>query len=157
MTTDSAAPSSVPWPPILIVAVVAAAIVLGRLAPLPWPGEADAMARLVGRGLGLAGLALLAWSAITLRRHATTVRPDRPATALVTDGPFRYRRNPIYLADALILLGIAELTQNIWFAIVVLPFAALVTWLAILPEEQHLEARFGEAYRVYKATTRRWV
>jgi len=150
-------PSRVPWPPILIAAAVVAAIALGSVWPLAWPGERDLVARLVGHGIGIAGIALLIWSVTTLRRHGTTVLPDQPATALVTDGPYRFRRNPIYIADALILLGAAELTENIWFAVVALPFLALVTWLAILPEERHLEARFGDAYRAYKQRTRRLI
>lgn len=115
------------------------------------------MGHIVGRGLGAAGLALLVWAVWTLRRHGTTVLPDKAADVLVTDGPFRFRRNPIYVADILILFGIAELTQNVWFVILALPFAVLVTWLAILPEERHLEERFGDAYRDYKARTRRWI
>ena len=147
-------PSRVPWPPILIAAAVVAAIWLGAAWPLAWPGERDLIARLVGHGIGAAGLVLLIWSVITLRRHGTTVLPDQPATVLVTDGPFRFRRNPIYIADALILLGAAELTENVWFAIVTVPLLALIYWLAILPEERHLEARFGDAYRDYKQRTR---
>jgi protein-S-isoprenylcysteine O-methyltransferase Ste14 len=57
----------------------------------------------------------------------------------------------------MILLSIAELTKNIWFALLALVYAGLVTWLAILPEERHLEAKFGDAYRAYKAATRRWI
>lgn len=115
------------------------------------------MAHIVGRGLGLLGIALLFWAAWTLRRHGTTILPDKAAAVLVTDGPFYFRRNPIYIADILILLGIAEMTQNVWFAILAVPFALLVTWLAILPEERHLEDQFGDAYRDYKARTRRWL
>jgi protein-S-isoprenylcysteine O-methyltransferase Ste14 len=154
---DHAPPTRFPWPPALLAAVVVAAVTLGTLAPLPWPGEDDPAARWIGRGLGVAGVALLLWAALTLRRHRTTILPDKAATALVTDGPFRFRRNPIYLADVLILAGVAELTKNIWFAILAFLFALLVTWLAILPEERHLEQRFGEAYRAYKARTRRWI
>lgn len=150
-------PSTIPWPPILLVATVAAAIALGHMLPLDWPGEDDTMGHIVGRGLGAAGLALLVWAVWTLRRHGTTVLPDKAADVLVTDGPFRFRRNPIYVAEILILFGIAELTQNVWFVILALPFAVLVTWLAILPEERHLEERFGDAYRDYKARTRRWI
>lgn len=158
MTTDAISrPSTIPWPPILILGAVVAALVLGRWAPLPWPGQDDILARIAGYAIGLAGLALLIWSAATLRRHGTTILPDEAATTLVTDGPFRFRRNPIYLADALILLGVAELTHNIWFAIMAVTFVALVTWLAVLPEERHLEARFADAYRDYKARTRRWI
>lgn len=154
-TNVPAPPARIPWPPILLLGAIAGAIGLGRALPLLWPGVDDAATRLVGRGLGFAGLALLIWSVWTLRRHGTAVRPDRPARTLVTDGPFRFRRNPIYLAHVLILLGVAELTKNVWFALLAVPYAALVTWLAILPEERHLEESFGDAYRAYKERTRR--
>lgn len=153
----TAPPSTIPWPPILIVATVAGAIALGLLVPLDWPGENDLAGHIAGRALGIAGILLLIWAVVTLRRHGTTVLPDRPASVLVTDGPFRFRRNPIYIADILILLGLAELTQNIWLVILCAPFAVLITGLAIIPEERHLEARFGDAYRDYKARTRRWI
>jgi protein-S-isoprenylcysteine O-methyltransferase Ste14 len=154
---ETSTPSTIPWPPILIVATVASAVVLGYLAPLSWPGESDLAARIAGRSLGVAGILLLIWAVVTLRRHGTTVLPDKPATALVTDGPFRFRRNPIYVADILILFGLADLTQNIWLVILAAPLAVLLTVLAIIPEERHLEARFGDAYREYKANTRRWI
>jgi protein-S-isoprenylcysteine O-methyltransferase Ste14 len=156
-TETPAPPSTIPWPPILIAATVAGAIALGYLAPLSWPGERDLAARIAGSSLGIAGFLLLAWAVVTLRRHGTTVLPDKAAEVLVTDGPFRFRRNPIYVADILILLGLAELTQNVWLVILVLPLVVLLTWLAIIPEERHLEERFGEAYRAYKAQTRRWI
>lgn len=158
-TTDNAAtpPTTRPWPPILLVAIVADAVAAGYALPLPWPGEDDLMAHVVGLGLGVAGLALFAWAAWTLRRHGTTILPDKAADVLVTNGPFRFRRNPIYIAHVLMLLGVAELTQNIWFALLAVLYVPLVTWLAVLPEERHLEARFGDAYRAYKASTRRWI
>jgi len=150
-------PTRIPWPPLLLFGVLAGAVLLGRTWPLPWPGLDDTAARVVGLGLGLSGVALLIASLVTLRRHGTTVLPDVGATALVMSGPFWRFRNPIYLADCLILLGLAEITKNIWFVAAAVAFAALVTWLAILPEERHLERRFGDAYLDYKAKTRRWL
>jgi protein-S-isoprenylcysteine O-methyltransferase Ste14 len=149
-------PSAVPWPPLLIAAALVVGWLAGRLYPLPWPGLDDWPARLVGYGLGIAGIALVGWSIASLTRAGTTARPDQGADRLVTDGPFRWRRNPIYMGDVLILLGIAELTHNIWFAILAPVFALAVFWLAIVPEERHLEERFGQAYVDYKARTRRW-
>ena len=149
-------PTTFPWPPVLLAGSALGAWLLSRAWPLPWPGLDDVPARVVGIGFGLAGLALLAWAGAALRRR-TTILPHKGAVRLVTDGPFRYRRNPIYLADVLLLLGAAELTKNVWFVILAPLFAALVTWLAVLPEERHLEAKFGEAYRAYKASTRRWI
>ncbi|MBN8913695.1 MAG: isoprenylcysteine carboxylmethyltransferase family protein [Rhizobiales bacterium] len=150
-------PASLPWPPILLAAIVAAAVAAGYAAPLPWPGLDDLMGHVAGLSLGAAGIALIAWAAWTFRRHGTTILPDQAADVLVTDGPFRFRRNPIYIGHVLMLLGIAEVTHNIWFAILAVPYIPLVTWLAVLPEEHHLEARFGDAYRAYKARTRRWI
>jgi protein-S-isoprenylcysteine O-methyltransferase Ste14 len=60
------------------------------------------------------------------------------------------------MGDVLILLGLAELTHNIWFVILGPVFALAVFRLAIVPEERHLEERFGQAYLDYKARTRRW-
>ncbi len=141
----------------LLVAAAVAAVFLGRRVPLTWPGLDDTPARMVGLGIGAAGVALAAWAIVTLYRARTTVRPDRGADALVTWGPYRRFRNPIYVADVMLLLGAAELSKNVWFAILAVPFALAVTWLAILPEERHLEARFGAAWREYKERSRRWV
>lgn len=150
-------PAAFPWPPVLLAAAVGGAWLAGEIRPLPWPGLNDMPARVIGLALGLGGLMLGAWAVITLRRHGTTAMPHGGATQLVTSGPFAFRRNPIYLADTLIMLGLAELTKNVWFVAFAAAFGVLVTWLAILPEERHLEARFGQDYLDYKARTRRWV
>jgi len=150
-------PTTVPWPPILLVAVITAAVVLGRGAPLTWPGLDDSAAHYIGLGLGALGIVLLAFSILTMRAAGTTLRPHGGATALVTTGPYKRFRNPIYLADCLILFGIAEITKNVWFVIGAFVFGLLVTWLSILPEERYLERRFGRAYLDYKAISRRWI
>jgi len=150
-------PTRLPWPPLLLIVLVAGAVLLGQVLPLPWPGLDDLPARVIGIGFGAAGVVLLVAAVLTLRRHGTTVQPNVGATTLVTTGPFSFFRNPIYLADALILFGVAEITTNIWFVIGALVFGLLVTWFAILPEERHLERRFGQAYLDYKAKTRRWL
>ncbi|MES0403464.1 MAG: isoprenylcysteine carboxylmethyltransferase family protein [Hyphomicrobium sp.] len=150
-------PTRLPWPPILLIVMVAVAVLLGQVLPLPWPGLNDLPARVVGVGFGAGGVILLVAAILTLRRHGTTVQPNVGATTLVTTGPFSFFRNPIYLADVLILFGVAEITTNIWFVIGALVFGLMVTWFAILPEERHLERRFGQAYLDYKAKTRRWL
>jgi protein-S-isoprenylcysteine O-methyltransferase Ste14 len=149
-------PSAIPWPPILIAGGMAFAVAMGRLVPLPWPGLDDIAARVIGLGLGAAGLALIAWGFLTLRRAGTTIMPNRRADRMVTNGAFGFRRNPIYMGEALVFLGLAELTHNIWFAIAAPLFAIAILVLAILPEERHLEERFGQAYLDYKERTRRW-
>jgi protein-S-isoprenylcysteine O-methyltransferase Ste14 len=150
-------PSRFPWPPVLLVGVVVVAWALGRVLPVEWTGMDDWPARAVGYGIGIGGIILAGWGLLALRQAGTTVLPDARATRLVTSGPFRRFRNPIYLGEVMILLGVAELTHNIWFVVAAAAFGVLVTWLAILPEERHLEAVFGDEYRAYKAASRRWL
>lgn len=150
-------PSRIPWPPILLAAAILLSLALGRVVPLPWPGIDDAPARLIGYGLGGAGLLLAAWAVVTLWCSGTTVRPDAGASVLVTSGPYWRYRNPIYLADVLIIFGLAQVTYNVWFAILAPVFAVLVTLLAILPEERHLAERFGNEWAAYKERSRRWI
>lgn len=150
-------PSRFPWPPVLLVTSLAGAWLLGEVYPLTWPGADDLPAHAVGLSFGIGGIVLLAWAALTLSRHDTTILPHEGASHLVTDGPYARFRNPIYLADVMIMFGIAEVTKNFWFAILALHFAVAVTKLAIIPEERHLEAKFGQAWRDYAETTRRWI
>ncbi len=146
-----------PWPPVLFVVALTAALLAGRAVPLPWPGVDDGPARFIGLSFGLLGLALIALAIFALTRSGTTVLPDKASTALVTSGPYGYFRNPIYFGEVLVLLAAAELTKNLWFVAAAALFAVLVTVLQIVPEERHLEARFGDAYRDYKGRTRRWI
>lgn len=149
-------PTAFPWPPLLFLAALGAALALGRFHPLPWPGLDDMPARIIGYGFGAAGVGLMAWGIVALGRAGTNVLPNRGADKLVTDGPFRIWRNPLYMGETLMLLGLAQATGNIWMAIAAPLFAFGVLVLAILPEERHLEGRFGQGYLDYKERTRRW-
>lgn len=157
MATSQEEPASrIAWPPLLIASALAAAVLLGWFYPLPWPGLGDLPGQVIGYGLGALGVLLSAWGFITLNRANTTVLPHKPVKRLVTHGAFGFRRNPIYMGEVLIFIGLAQATGNIWMALVAPPLAILLFALAILPEERHLEARFGEEYLAYKARTRRW-
>ncbi|MDX2306770.1 MAG: isoprenylcysteine carboxylmethyltransferase family protein [Hyphomicrobium sp.] len=152
---DVQRPGTIPWPPLLMIGLGGAAVASQSLVPVSWPGLDDGAARVIGLGFGIIGVTLIVWTAITLNRHRTTILPNKGATSLVTDGPFRWRRNPIYLGEILLLLGAAELTKNVWFVAAAAIFGIAVTILQIIPEERHLEAKFGEAWRAYAARTRR--
>ncbi len=155
-TPQEQRPSAVPWSAVLLAAALGAGVLLGRLYPLAWPGVDDLPAQVIGYAIGIAGIALVAWGLLTLQRAHTTVLPHKRVDRLVTHGAFRFRRNPIYMGEVLIFLGLAQATGNIWMAIMAPVFAVAALVLAILPEERHLEARFGEAYLDYKERTRRW-
>jgi len=157
MTEPSSVPNTFPWPPILLGLAIAGAVGAGWLMPIEWPGLGDTPARVIGVGIGLGGLVLFVWGVVNLTMAGTTVLPDVASTVLVTWGAFRRFRNPLYLGEVMMLLGVAELTRNIWFVIFAGLFAIAVTYLAILPEERHLEETFGDAYRDYKERSRRWI
>jgi len=122
---------------------------------LPWDWGASGRA-LAGLLIGLA-LALIGWTTRTFWRHRTTVNPYKGASVLCTRGPFRFSRNPIYLADWVLLLA-GCLLLHTWWPITFAPIIwASVRFGVISHEERHLEARFGPAYREYKARVRRWI
>jgi protein-S-isoprenylcysteine O-methyltransferase Ste14 len=150
-------PSHFPWPPVLFLTALVAGWLLQRTWPLAWPGMNDMPAKIIGWGFILVGFGIAAWALYTFWRSDAEIRPHAEATVLVTTGPYRRFRNPMYIGYVLILLGLADTVQNLWIVIMAAVFAVLVTWLAILPEERHLEARFGEAWREYKARSRRWL
>ncbi|MCX7341973.1 MAG: isoprenylcysteine carboxylmethyltransferase family protein [Hyphomicrobiales bacterium] len=149
-------PNTIPWPPILFFGALTGAALLSRFAPLamPWTGAAASAA---GLALILAGFGLMLWAFATFRRARTTVLPHQRSDALITIGPFRRSRNPIYLAEAVILAGLALYNAAPWHALVIPPFMMAVTRLGIMREEAHLLARFGEAWRAYAARVRRWL
>lgn len=154
---DTSRANAFPWPPVLLALTIVAAILLARWYPLPWPKQDDQPAHIVGLLIGAAGIVLMIAAVIALRRHQTTVMPHKTSTALVTSGPYRLLRNPIYLGEVLVMFGLGELTANIWFVVMGVVFAVLVTGLQILPEERHLEAQFGTDYLDYKNRSRRWI
>jgi protein-S-isoprenylcysteine O-methyltransferase Ste14 len=154
---NSARANSFPWPPVLLVAAIAGAWLLGRTLPLAWPGLDDTAAHVIGFGFGFSGFVLVAWSIKTLINAGTTVMPDGVSKVLVTSGPYALFRNPIYLGEVLLLLFFAEWSKNIWFVVAGVLFAILVTALQIIPEERHLAGQFGDAYDAYRAKTRRWI
>lgn len=105
-------------------------------------------------GLGV----VFAFTAIqAFQKAKTNVRPDKPTTALVTTGPYRYTRNPIYWALSLVYLGAAFLT-NSWIAVLLLPVVLVIINRGVIDrEERYLHQLFGEAYADYTRRVRRWL
>ena len=117
------------------------------------------------RGLRFGAGAVLAAAAVGLaaaalwrfRRAGTAAEPWRPSTALVTGGVYRFTRNPMYLAMALLYLGLALAVDSGVALVLFLPLLALVQAGVISREERYLEGRFGDEYRRYRAAVRRWI
>ena len=112
-----------------------------------------------GYGLIFAGAILLTLAILAFVRARTTVNPLAPeqAQALVTSGLYRFTRNPMYLAMALILIGGAFALGNIAALATPAIFVCVMTELQIKPEERALQSIFGEAFSAYRKQTRRWL
>ena len=103
------------------------------------------------------GMAVLAWAMLTFRRARTAIMPFNPASTIVTRGPYRFSRNPMYVALTLVYLGLSLLVGTMW-PLVLLP---VVLWslyvLVIRREELYLDAAFAEEYGAYRRRVRRWI
>jgi protein-S-isoprenylcysteine O-methyltransferase Ste14 len=114
---------------------------------VPWSGLA----------LLVLGAALATWSRRTMQGAGTSMHPALPATALVVAGPFRFSRNPMYLARTLLYLGLGCLVNALWVVAFLVPLLLVMHYGVIAREERYLGAKFGEAYRHYQADVRRWL
>lgn len=114
-------------------------------------------ARALGITLTGAGLLLFISSFRALRRAETDVRPYKPTTSIVVEGPYRFTRNPIYLGLTLVYGGVTALANSPWNALL-LPFVLVLMQRGVIQrEERYLERVFGEEYLQYKARVRRWI
>ncbi len=141
-------------PPLLYAAGFLTGLALERRRPLPRPPRA---ARSIGSGLALLGAAVPASGATLFRRRGTSVLPVRPTTALITSGPYRLTRNPMYVGFALAHAGLALRRRSTWALLMLGPVLAAVDRVAIQREERYLERTFGEEYRSYARRVRRWL
>ena len=138
------------YPPVWLAIFAALAFLAGRLMPLPTAPK-------LGWSLAAGGLALMAVAAVTMLRAGATVDPTREPTALVTHGVFRLTRNPIYLADALILAGLCLVWQPLAALVLVPGFVLVIDRRFIRQEEAWLRARNAAAFDAWAARTRRWL
>lgn len=125
---------------------------------MAWPlSVAGALQRSIGWFLVGVGLALLLWTVLTLWRFRTTVNPYRAATHLCRSGPFCYSRNPIYVGDWLLYLGVMLILQTAWPLLFAPGVWLIIRYGVIRHEERHLAERFGAEYVDYLNKVRRWL
>ncbi len=154
MSAD-ASPNVRVFPP--LVYAVALLVGLAFSHWLPTPVVDPAVAHVVGAVPAVAGAALAAIAVGLFRRAGTTVRPNGPTNALVVSGPYRFTRNPMYVAFALLYLGVALAAQSLWARLLLPAVLAVIRARVIAPEEAFLRRRFGDAYIAYQARVRRWL
>lgn len=147
-------PGVIAPPPLIYLVPLGLGLLLHRWRPVGLLPERLALP--VGVAVLLLGLVTLP----ALRqfiRAGTRPEPWQPATALVTDGPYRFSRNPMYLGFTFIYLGVACWVNTAW-PVALLPLVLLVMqYGVILREEAYLERKFGEEYRAFRRRVRRWL
>lgn len=152
-TQDS--PGVIVFPPALYVGT----LLLGLLLQVLWPMHlaSTPWIRIAGVVVAVASGLTAHWGSRTMHRAGTNVLPSKPALAIVTEGPFRYSRNPLYVANAIFYVGLALIFNAVWPLVLFVPMLAIIHWGIIRREERYLEAKFGDAYLAYKARVRRWI
>lgn len=142
-------------PPFVYLFAIVAAVALDFMQPLRFlPNELGA---LIGIPIVVAALVLFLLSVRRFKAAGTPVPGNRPTTAIVRSGPYRWSRNPIYLAFSVLQLGIACWLNSLWVLGTLAAVFGLMTWVVIPREERYLERKFGAEYLEYKANVRRWL
>ena len=143
-------------PPLAWGLAVIAGLALNWLVTLPFL-PAALPADWLGAVVFVLALALFAWAIVTITRAGSSVPTNRPTTALVESGPYRFTRNPIYLGMFLGLIGVAIAFDNFWLLMMLVPFALVIRYGVVVREEAYLERKFGNVYRGYRSRVRRWL
>lgn len=140
-------------------AIYALGFVLGlgveSLEPTPNPPLRAGVAVAVA---GVAAWALLdPWAMRQFKAAGTEVSPSRSATALVTTGPYRWTRNPMYVGMALLYAALAVALGVLWALVTLMAVLVVIDRVVVPREERHLKAAIGDAYARYQAEVRRWI
>jgi protein-S-isoprenylcysteine O-methyltransferase Ste14 len=158
MNAYRAKPLKYSWPPMLYLTSILMAMAAGRTVALsPLPSPAPLLLPALGLAIAMLAVSLDIWAVRTLMQRQTPVLDTGCARHLVTCGPFRFSRNPIYLAYTIFTIALGLISANSWYFLAALVSATTTRLIAIPSEERHLEARFGFEYDSYRKRTRRWI
>ena len=93
----------------------------------------------------------------TMKSAGTNVHPSEPALTIVRGGPFRFTRNPLYLALCLLQVALGFFLNDWITVLFVVTLTLIFHYGVVLREERYLTAKFGEPYLQYKREVRRWI
>jgi len=144
-----------PYPPVILLVFILAEIGLHKwwpiaaIIPAPWNWAGVALI-VLGIGIGIG-------PAMAFSRAETTIKPFHDSSALVRTGMYRVTRNPMYLGMVIVLTGVAVLTGSLSPFIGPLLFVPVMNVRVIRHEEAMLEEAFGDEYRDFRQSVRRWI
>ena len=147
------------FPPVIPALIIVLGIGLNYVWPIDmalsiskplrfWIGGAIVVSALLGLG---------GWSILIMRRDGQSENPWKPTFNIIDRGPFRVTRNPMYLQMVVVCIGVGIALMNWWLLLLAPVCGWLLQRLAIFPEEDYLERKFGESYLAYKDRVRRWL
>jgi protein-S-isoprenylcysteine O-methyltransferase Ste14 len=143
-------------PPIAWALAFAAGLAIDRVYPLRWiPATWPNV--WIGGIVFAAAFALAIWAIVTFRKAGTRVETTKPTMAIVTHGPYRFTRNPIYLGMFLGQTGLAIGFDSLWILAMLIPFCLVLRYGVVTREEAYLARKFGGVYLDYKSRVRRWL
>jgi len=144
-------------PPAAFAGTLVAGLALGRFLGSPDLPLSHATERGIGWLAAILGVGIV-FSAIGLFRSAgTDPQPWKRTTALVTEGVYRWSRNPMYFGMALAYAGVAIWLDSLVTLLLLIPLVFVIQREVIEREEAYLTAKFGERYLAYKGSVRRWI
>ena len=111
----------------------------------------------LGFAVMLCGFLFALWGILTFRRHHTSIIPHYPASTIVTSGPYRFTRNPMYIGLSVFYSGVALLLDSWWTFALLLLVVAIVDRQVIAREERYLASAFATEYGSYRVRVRRWI
>ena len=141
-------------PLIWLVGAVISALVHFFLIQLPIMSYSACL--VCGIALIILAPTLALWALVTMKAAGTNVAPAKPALTIVRGGPFRFTRNPMYLALCLLQVALGFFLNDWLTLLFVVPLALILHYGVILREERYLTAKFGEPYLQLKRQVRRW-
>ena len=115
------------------------------------------LARVLGVLVFTSAGVLAHFAHLAMTRVGTNVLPTQPTLALAADGPYRFSRNPLYIAAIGVYLGVTLWVNGLAPLLLMLPMIWLLHWGIVLPEERYLKAKFGNTYQSYQTAVRRWL
>ncbi len=148
------APTLRPWPQLIVGGAIVLGLAVDLILGLDRP---HALFTMIGGPLVAAAVLTNLWCARVMREHDTPIQANRSATALVTDGPYFYSRNPMYVSYVALVFGLG-LVLGSWTVTLLAPLVAVALhYMNVLPEERHLRQKFGDEYAQYASETPRWL
>lgn len=142
-------------PPVIYFSCLAVGFVLDYFWPVPLLPQG--IQYIVGVTLIAISFLLFAWVLMEFSRSKTSIDHRKPTTEIISTGPFRFSRNPVYLSMSMLLVGIAVSLDSIWVLAMSIPAVLATHYLVILREEAYLKRKFGAEYQQYMDQVRRWI